>query len=81
MEMNGKKIMSWIKSNLAKNLAVVCFGILIAALMIEVFLRFYNPFGFRVKSGKIIVYPYKRYIIGKTHLKGINAILYTPKIH
>lgn len=73
MGMNGKRIMSWIKSNLAKNLAAVFFGILISILMIEIFLRFYNPLGFRVKSGKIIIYPYKKYIIGKTSLRGVNG--------
>ena len=55
--------MSLIKRETLKNFYAFLFGCIIAFLILELFLRFYNPFGFRVKGDKIVLYPYKKYKI------------------
>lgn len=73
MAMNGKKIMSWIKTETGKNFLVLVFSILVSLLVLELFLRLYNPFGFRIKGDKIVLYPYKKYLIENSILKGVDA--------
>lgn len=69
---SGKKIMSWIKTETGKNISVLVFSALISLLFLELFLRFYNPFGFRIKGDKILLYPHKKYVIENSSLKGTD---------
>ena len=67
--------MSLIKNDKLKNLFVFLCGCVMAALMLEVFLSVYNPFGFRIKGNKVILYPYKRYVIQNKSIKGADSII------
>ena len=52
--------------NAFKNFSALAAGCLAAFLLLEIFLRLFNPLGFRIKGDKIILFPYKRYVIENT---------------
>lgn len=79
MVMNGKKTMSWIKTERGKNLSVLFVSLIISLSTLEIFLRFYNPFGFRIKGDKILLYPHKRYIIENSKLRGVDRTIIHTK--
>ncbi len=49
--------------NFLKNAAVLAAGCLAALLLLEAFLAFYGPLKGRVRGDKIILFPYKRYVV------------------
>jgi len=49
--------------NIVKNIAALIMGCIFAFLIMEVFLRVYNPFDFRVKGDKIVLPANKKYVI------------------
>jgi len=49
--------------NFLKNLLLLCVGCAAAFLLLELFLVFYTPLASRVRGGKIVLFPYKRYVI------------------
>jgi len=70
--------MSSTKKSLLKNLLALGIGCVFAFLLLEIFLRIYNPFGFRVKGAKIILYPYKKYIVENSRIPGLpKKIIHT----
>lgn len=73
--MNGKRTMSWIKNSVAGNIIAALFGLILSFLILEIFLRFYNPFGFRIKSDKIVLYPYKKYLMENSSLRGVDSTI------
>lgn len=46
-----------------KNLLLFCLGCAAAFLLLELFLVFYTPLAGRVRGSKIILFPYKRYVV------------------
>ncbi len=77
--MNGKKIMSWIKAERGKNLSVLFISTAVSFAVLELFLRFYNPFGFRIKGDSILLYPHKKYLIENSNLRGTDKIIIHTK--
>ena len=67
--------MSLINNDKFKNFIVFLFGCVFALLILEVFLNIYNPFGFRIKGNKVILYPYKHYEIKNKVLRGVDPII------
>lgn len=55
-----------------KNFLSLLCGCLIAFVVLEVFLRIYHPFEFRVKGDQIILPTNKLYVIENTELKGVD---------
>jgi len=49
-----------------KNAALLAAGCLAALLLLEVFLAFYGPLKARVQGDRIILFPYKRYVVENT---------------
>lgn len=54
------------------NLCLVVFGLLVALLLLEVLLRFYNPFGSRVKGNRIVLQTNKTYHIKNDIIKSLD---------
>jgi len=55
--------------NIFKNLLLFCLGCAAAFLLLELFLVFYTPLAGRVRGGKIILFPYKRYVVENTKFR------------
>lgn len=51
-----------------KNIVVLLFGLFISFIFLEIFLRIYDPFQFRVKAGKIVLPANRKYVIENNHI-------------
>jgi len=58
--------------NIFKNLLLFCLGCAAAFLLLELFLVFYTPLAGRVRGGKIILFPYKRYVVENTKFPALE---------
>lgn len=57
---------------LFKNIIALGFGIGIALLILELYLRIFNPFGFRVKGNNIILPANQKYTFNNTSIPGLD---------
>lgn len=62
-----------------KNFLAIGFGILVSVLLLEIFLRIYNPFPTRIKGDKIILPVNKRYEIKNKQVKGLDPFIIHTK--
>jgi lysophospholipase L1-like esterase len=67
----GRKRPSRLRAALL-NLLLLLFGILVALLLLEVLLRFYNPFQARVKGNRIVLQTNKTYHIKNDIIKSLD---------
>ncbi len=58
--------------NFLKNAGLLALGCLAALLLLEIFLAFYPPLAGRVRGKKIILFPYKHYVIENTRFPKIE---------
>jgi len=61
--------------NLLNNLGALSIGLIISILLIEVFLYFNNPFGFRQKGNQIILRSNRKYIFDNQNIKGVDSVI------
>lgn len=72
--------MNWLRNNI-KNLILLFLSIIVAVAILEIFLKIYDPFEFRVKGDKIILRGYKKHTILSTKLNEKNDKLDPLIIH
>lgn len=62
-----------------KNLLALGIGTLLALTILEIFLRIYQPFEFRIKANKIILPINKEYAIKNTGFRGVDPVIIHKK--
>ncbi len=67
------------RSNYLENLIAIAFGITLAAVLLEVFLRIYNPFPTRIKGDKIILPANRKYVFENIHVAGLDTYIVHTK--
>jgi hypothetical protein len=60
---------------LLSNIGVLAFGLLIGLCILELILRVYNPFPFRVKGDKIILPANQRYVVRNNTITRLDSVI------
>lgn len=58
-----------------KNIIAACIGICISLVLIEVFLRIYNPFQPRLRGADIVLPSYQKYAIKNMSIPGLDPVI------
>ena len=66
-------------TNRVKNIAALLLGLFISFALLELFLRLYNPFSFRIKAGEIVLPINQQYVIENNTLKQLDRIIVHTK--
>jgi lysophospholipase L1-like esterase len=66
-------------ARLAQNLALLAAGLVLAALLVEIFLRVFDPFDFRIKGDRIVLPAYARYDIRNAGVEKLDPVILHTK--